>query len=161
VGRLHNKLVETYAEHFARLNAKIDPRMWTDQDFGPMTATYGDLIAALPVGSKVLDLGCGTGATLAWLSKFPGLVPLGVDASPTQVEIARCALPGVQIECSDGLSYLRRHPQTFNGIICTDVLEHIPGDDLCLEWVEAARDALVPGGLFLCRMPNAANLAGS
>jgi hypothetical protein len=45
-------------------------------------------------------------------------------------------------------------------MFCTDVLEHIPEDAL-LEWVETARAALAPGGVFVCRVPNAANLTGS
>ena len=33
--------------------------------------------------------------------------------------------------------------------------------DLCIEWVQTARAALRPGGFFVCRGPNGANLTAS
>ena len=96
-------------------------------------------------------------AELAFASSA-GVTPVGVDASPTQLEIARRAFPDLEITCSDGLEYLRANPESFDGIFCTDVLEHVPGTVNCIEWVQAARAALRPGGFFVCRCPNGANL---
>lgn len=160
MSRLHDKLIEHYAEHYARVNVEIDPSQREDH-FSSLKATYGDLVRSLPAGSRLLDLGCGTGLALRWFARQPGIAAMGVDSSPSQVAVAHRALPDVDVVCEDGLSFLRRHPNTFNAIFCFDVLEHIPGDDLCLEWVEAARAALVGGGFFVCRMPNAANLTGA
>ena len=158
MSRLHDRLIENYAEHYRRVNASIDPTSITDSLRRTYAANYGELIREVPDGGRVLDLGSGTGKLLIWLNEQPGVVPVGVDSSPTQVEVAKKTLPQIEIECGDGLEFLRAHSGEFAGILCNDVLEHIPGDDALLEWVEAVRDALSPGGFFRCRSPNGASL---
>jgi 2-polyprenyl-3-methyl-5-hydroxy-6-metoxy-1,4-benzoquinol methylase len=160
MSQLREQLVTDYAEHFSRLNATLDVRRMSPSDFRMHDLTFGPVLNAVPRPAKILDLGCGVGFLLNWLSRQPGVTPVGVDASPTQLEIARKAFPDLDITLSDGLEYLRSHPDSFDGIFCTDVLEHIPGTDNCIEWVRTARLALRPGGFFACRGPNAANLTG-
>src|SRR5205807_1987927 len=70
-------------------------------------------------------------------------------------------LPDTEIALEEGLEYLRKHPDSFSGIFCSDVLEHIPGDDDLLGWVESCIRALKPGGFFVARSPNAANLSAT
>lgn len=159
--QLRDRLIDDYAEHYSRVNAEIDPLRASPALSAYHEANLGPLVRSLPAGSKVLDLGCGTGLMLHWLTRFPGLEVAGVDSSTSQIEVARRALPTLDIECGDGLEYLRAHPNTFSAIFCTDVLEHIPGKDLLLEWVETIRGALAPGGFLYCRMPNGASLIAS
>lgn len=155
------RLVSRYAAHYRRVNASsVDPRDLSGRRRRANDATFGALVDRLAPGASVLDLGCGTGLLLAWLSSRPGLRVAGVDASETQVSIARTALPHLAIECSDGLAYLEEHGATFDAVFCLDVLEHLD-DDVLLDWVEAARQALKPGGFFVCRAPNAANLTAT
>ncbi len=161
MSRLHDTLIEQYAEHYQRVNAYVISEMPPVKYFKGMQLMYGDLISQVPHNGKVLDLGCGTGFLLSWLAAQKNIVPVGIDSSGSQVEIARSRLPTLEIICDDGLHYLHQNPDTFAGIFCTDVLEHIPGEDLCLTWVEAAWAALRPGGFFFCRVPNAANLTGT
>ena len=160
MSRLHHLLLERYCDHYARLNSTVDPRLLSWSHRRQMDRTFGLYLAGLPEGSRVLDLGCGSGHVLHWFSLRPGLVPVGVDVSPSQLAVARRALPAVETHCEDGLAFLLRHRGEFSAILCTDVLEHVAGEDDCLRWVEAVRDALRPGGIFLCRTPNAANLLG-
>jgi SAM-dependent methyltransferase len=160
MSRLHDSLIEHYAEHYENVNVYTDPTALSRRDDRNMQLRYGAFIKDLPPGSRVLDLGCGTGFILYWLSQQPGIEPVGVDRSTSQVDFAREKLPNIEIVCDDGLHYLREHPETFAGIFCNDVLEHIPDDDL-LDWVEAAVAALQPGGFFFCRVPNAANITAS
>jgi cyclopropane fatty-acyl-phospholipid synthase-like methyltransferase len=161
MSRLHDDLIANYAEQYARVNVSVDPATAPPRHWKALDLTHGDLIARLPAGSEILDLGCGTGYLLSWLGRHPGIVPVGVDASAGQAALARRFLPDLDIESSEGLDYLRRNAGRFKGIFCTDVLEHLPGDDLRLEWLDAAREALQPGGFFYCRVPNAANLLGA
>jgi 2-polyprenyl-3-methyl-5-hydroxy-6-metoxy-1,4-benzoquinol methylase len=156
-----DQLVDKYADHFVRLNQSLDARAMSAKDFRMHQRTFGEVLNGLSPGARILDLGCGVGFLLNWLARQPGITAVGVDASPTQLEIARRNLPGIDITCADGLEYLRSNPDSFDGIFCTDVLEHIPGTDLCIEWVQAARAALRPGGFFVCRGPNGANLTAS
>jgi 2-polyprenyl-3-methyl-5-hydroxy-6-metoxy-1,4-benzoquinol methylase len=153
-------LIQSYNSHYRRVNGGHAPTL-SSEAAGAMQLMYGPLLAALPSGSRVLDLGCGTGLLLGWLATQTHIVPVGVDNSPTQVEEARHHLPNVQVACADGLSYLVEHPESFGAIYCLDVLEHLSGIDLCVQWIGAARAALRRGGFFLCRMPNGANLAAS
>jgi 2-polyprenyl-3-methyl-5-hydroxy-6-metoxy-1,4-benzoquinol methylase len=158
---IRDKLIEDYAEHYARVNAGTDPSALPARRFRHIQAQYHGLVQPLPKGSRVLDLGCGTGMLLSWLGRQPNLVPVGVDSSSSQIAVAQKALPNLEIHCADGLEFLRARPGSFAAIFCTDVLEHIPGKDLLGEWVELAAQALQPGGFFFCRMPNAANIIGS
>lgn len=159
---VRDKLIEDYAVHYTRMqHGKIDPRGMLPGRRPIYELESGDLVRAQPRPAKILDLGCGTGNCLAWLAEIPGVQPYGVDGSSSQIEIAKHYLPDLNIELGDGLEYLKAHPNTFNGIICTDVFEHIPGKDLLAEWVRSCKEALVPGGFLFCRMPNATSLIGS
>jgi 2-polyprenyl-3-methyl-5-hydroxy-6-metoxy-1,4-benzoquinol methylase len=160
MSQLRDQLVTDYAEHFSRLNTSLNAQRMSPRDFRMFDLTFGPVLNASPRPARILDLGCGVGFLLNWLTRQSGVTPVGVDASPTQLEIARQAFPDLEIVVSDGLEYLRSHANSFDGIFCTDVLEHIPGTDNCIEWVQTARAALRPGGFFVCRGPNAANLTG-
>ncbi|MEN6532016.1 MAG: class I SAM-dependent methyltransferase [Bryobacteraceae bacterium] len=161
MSRLNQLLLDGYDLHYSRLNQGAAIRQPSRNHWRQMDRTYGPYISRLPTGSRVLDLGCGAGCLLQWLSRRPGIVPVGVDTSVPQANAAQRLLPGVEVHCEDGLDFLRRHPDEFSAIFSTDVLEHVPSDDQCLEWVEAVRAALLPGGFFFCRVPNAANLLGN
>jgi len=50
-------------------------------------------LARLPRGARVLDVGCGRGATVAHLTDRLKLRPVGIDASPAQIARARAARP--------------------------------------------------------------------
>jgi 2-polyprenyl-3-methyl-5-hydroxy-6-metoxy-1,4-benzoquinol methylase len=160
MSQLRDQLVTDYAEHFSRLNTSLDAQQMSPHELRMHDLTFGPVLRECPRPARILDLGCGVGFLLNWLSRHPGVTPVGVDASPTQLEIARKMFPDLEITASDGLDYLRSHADSFDGIFCTDVLEHIPGTDNCIEWVQTARAALRPGGFFACRGPNAANLTG-
>ena len=161
MSRLRDLLIEQYAHHYSRVNISVDPNRDRGRTWRDMKLMYGPLVESLSPGNAVLDLGCGTGILLDWLSSHPSITAIGVDSSPSQAESVRRMLPDVNISCQDGLEYLRDHSRSFAGIFCLDVLEHLHEDDACLDWVEAARLALVPGGFFVCRTPNAANLTGA
>lgn len=162
MSELYRRVSESYTEHYQRANIRdVTAHVhWTDYARS-LDLMFGDLLASLESGSQVLDLGCGTGIFLGWLARQRQVIPVGVDSSPAQVEVAQQNLVGLEIHCQDGLEYLRENPDTFGGIFCFDVLEHLPQLDLCLEWVEAARAALQPGGFLCCRVPNAAHLTAS
>ncbi len=161
MGRLRDRINEQYLIHYARVNKDVCNVNVSHDDLKKMQLKYGDFVSSLPETSKVLDLGCGVGFFLKWLEQLPGIIPFGVDSSPSQVEMAQKNLPKVEVFCEDGLSYLKRNQETFSGIFCMDVLEHIQDEEICLELVEEARNALKKSGFFFCRVPNAASLIGN
>jgi len=54
-------------------------------------------LARLPRGARVLDVGCGSGATVAHLAQARGLRTTGLDASAAQIGRARAAWPGLDV----------------------------------------------------------------
>ena len=50
-------------------------------------------LARLSRGARVLDVGCGSGATVAYLADSAGLRSVGIDVSPAQIARARAARP--------------------------------------------------------------------
>lgn len=156
---IRQQLLEQYAHHYARANASVDALEADPALFGAMGLMYGGLLATVPPGGRVLDVGCGAGFLLRWLTTRTAIVPVGIDLSEGQAALARRNAPGAAVDVADALEYLHARRAAFSGIFCTDVLEHVPQADL-MEWVLALREALVPGGFLVCKVPNAANLTG-
>jgi 2-polyprenyl-3-methyl-5-hydroxy-6-metoxy-1,4-benzoquinol methylase len=160
MGTLHTIATEQYTEHYARMNPTVDPAKMPARLYDNMDLMFGDVIRALPAGSCVADLGCGTGFLLHWLAKHD-LKLSGVDASATQADQARAAVPRATIFTGDILDFLQTRGDSFSALFCMDVLEHIKNDDGLLAILQNARQRLLPGGVFVCRVPNAAHLLGN
>ena len=159
MGRLNDILIDLYSRHYARVSITFDDPQGTAEVLRDYETQFGDIVRALPAGSEVADLGCGIGMMVAWLATIPGVRPVGVDGSAAQIEIARKNLPPtVEVHCMQLEPFLRARPARFGAIFAINILEHIPGDDNVLALTEAVRDALVPGGVFVCSVPNAASL---
>src|SRR4029079_10033862 len=113
MSQLRDQLVETYAGHYSRTNASLDPRCMASKDLRMHDRTFGAVLEEAPRPARILDLGCGVGFLLNWLCRQAGVVAVGVDASPGQVEIARRSFPELEITCQDGLDFLRTNPEAF------------------------------------------------
>jgi 2-polyprenyl-3-methyl-5-hydroxy-6-metoxy-1,4-benzoquinol methylase len=159
MSHLRETLIAQYSDHYGRRKASLEPQAIAAPLHQMLQLNYGRILSAVPPGGRILDVGCGTGYLLSWLGGQPQLRLSGIDSSVSQVRIAQAALPDLDITCGDAIPYLRARPGQFDVIFCLDVLEHVGSDDL-LELTEAARAALIPGGCFICKVPNAANLAG-
>jgi 2-polyprenyl-3-methyl-5-hydroxy-6-metoxy-1,4-benzoquinol methylase len=107
---------------------------------------------------RVLDAGCGNGM-LAYASYLRGADVLGISLKEREVSGCR-ALFNVHLGISDGrlafaksdLYELELERESFDEIICTEVLEHIRDDRLICRklW-----QALKPGGVLHLTAPNA------
>jgi len=99
---------------------------------------------------RVLDAGCGDGVNLSFLSGFEGLELFASDYNPLRVERAREAFPKATVSREDllGLSF---PDASFDCILCSQVLEHIPDDATALAELHRV---LAPGGLLLLGVPN-------
>lgn len=100
--------------------------------------------------SRVLDIGCGTGAFLQLLQQA-GIEAKGIDADPGQVE--RCKNKGLSAEVADGMEFLLGHKGQFSGIFCAHVVEHLTGDQVA-HLASASFDALEKGGVAVFVTPN-------
>jgi O-antigen chain-terminating methyltransferase len=104
----------------------------------------------------VLDIGCGRGEFLLAL-KEAGLPGVGIDLNPAMVDTARAQ--GLDVTLADAVAHLRdREPGSLAAIASFHVIEHIPFEGV-LHLIEAAKRALMPGGLLILETPNPENLA--
>jgi cyclopropane fatty-acyl-phospholipid synthase-like methyltransferase len=104
-----------------------------------------------------MDIGCGQGGLVRLMLK-DGYDATGIDLSPEQVAIARAA--GLeQVQHGDYLEFLREHPGWLAALTATDVLEHLSKNEV-LDTFDAVAAALVPGGVFIARVPNAVSPFG-
>ena len=79
-------------------------------------------------GSRVLEVGCGNGKTLAAL-KEAGIRAVGVDFSMEAVNACRRLLPDADVVCGDLLS-LPFGDGSFDCVILFHVLENVSADDM-------------------------------
>jgi len=104
---------------------------------------------------NVLDLGCGRGELLEVL-RDAGIPASGVDANPECVTI--CAEKDLRVETADLFTFLTRTREEFDGIVSTQVVEHLPPLRVP-ELVRLASERLKPGGLLAIETPNPECLA--
>jgi 2-polyprenyl-3-methyl-5-hydroxy-6-metoxy-1,4-benzoquinol methylase len=102
-------------------------------------------------GTRVLDLGCGNGF---WAGVFAGrgCTVVGIDSSPTGIDLARATHQGIRFEVSDIeaniLAALDEDP--FDLVVSTEVIEHLYSPQT---WADACVDALRPGGTVIVSTP--------
>jgi SAM-dependent methyltransferase len=101
---------------------------------------------------RILDVGCGSGFFLYALRSIGYTDVRGIDLSPEQIDLAKGY--GLNVECANFFDYLPNFDESFDLIICTDVMEHLTRDQL-MEYMSLIRRALKPGGTFLAAVPNA------
>ena len=100
------------------------------------TALIETIAALVPAGSRVLDLGCGTGELLAWLQNKKGCSGYGVEIDDANV--LACAKRGVnviQLNLEDGLSIFE--DQSFDVVLQLETLQHLRNAEAMLR--ETAR----------------------
>jgi methionine biosynthesis protein MetW len=116
-----------------------------------MSSGVIEQIAALvPVGSRVLDLGCGTGELLAYLQKHRGCTGYGVELD--DANLLACAQRGVnviQLNLEDGLSIFE--DQSFDVVLQLETLQHLRNTEAMLR--ETAR----VGRIGIVSFPNFAH----
>jgi len=101
-----------------------------------------DLVRAafLPLGHRVLDLGCGEGATLLNLGRSEAAV--GVDLFEAKLELARRVLPGCRFVAASA-EHLPFEDASFDHVLIRDVVHHLDDPGPAMREV---RRVLAPGG---------------
>lgn len=101
-------------------------------------------------GARVLDVGCGPGELLAYLTDVRYL---GIDISPRYVERARAHFVDGGAEFSVGdATAIPADLQDFDVAVATGVMHHLD-DAQVREMVTGIASALKPGARFVCMDP--------
>ncbi|AYG80947.1 Ubiquinone/menaquinone biosynthesis C-methyltransferase UbiE [Streptomyces hundungensis] len=116
---------------------------WTQHaDHGP-----GAEVLDVEPGSRVLDLGCGSGGNLAHVATL-GMHAVGVDLSPAQLGKARERwhdVGGMELYQGEALAFLADSPVTFDAIYSVFGAAYFTDPGLMLP---AVHGRLAPGGVF-------------
>ncbi|MFF3412458.1 class I SAM-dependent DNA methyltransferase [Streptomyces sp. NPDC002742] len=115
------------------------------------------LIGSLGAGSRVLDLGCGTGVPTSRQMTDAGFEVVGVDLSAGMVKLASTYVPDAAFQQLD-LADLRpggpRDLGRFDAVAAFFSLLMLPREEIPLALL-TIRHLLVPGGLFVLSMVEA------
>jgi cyclopropane fatty-acyl-phospholipid synthase-like methyltransferase len=122
---------------------------WKDASGWPTMRWLRELLARLPDGSRVLELGCGRGVPATReLAKRHEVV--GVDISSSQVALARHHVPEATFVHSDVME-LELPAESYDAVVSIYMFGHIPPAEQG-ELVERIADWLRPGGWLLTTM---------
>ena len=147
-GNLHSRSGGYNPAFFDRLSAIEDRHFWFSSRNDLIGRFMHRLASDLPAGSRVLEVGCGTGNVLRVLERSCGtgrVIGFDLWAEGLAHVRRRTGCPLVQGD-------LRRNPFScrFELVGLFDVLEHIPDDTAVLKTVF---DMLPPGGVLLITVP--------
>ncbi len=103
------------------------------------------LLREVPLRSRVLEIGCGTGALARELASKRGARVTAIDLSPRMIDVAR-----TRTQASLGIDYrvhdfMELSPRGFDVVVAVNTLHHLP---LAAAATRIA-SAVVPGGLVL------------
>ncbi len=113
-------------------------------------AIIRQLAERVPMGSRVLDLGCGDGALLAYLQQHRACTGYGVELNDANVlACVKRGVPVLQLNLDQGLSLFA--DQSFDVVLQIDTLQHLRNAETMLQ--ETAR----VGRMGIVAFPNFAH----
>jgi methionine biosynthesis protein MetW len=120
-----------------------------------LAASHRLVLAAVPDGARVLDVGCATGYLAAALRER-GCTVVGIEADPDAAAQARAHCDAVVV---GDVEAPRTRAETaargpFDVVMCADVLEHLRDPWEVLAWL---RTLLRDGGRAVVSLPNIAH----
>jgi len=107
---------------------------------------------------SILEIGCGTGATgLSIKQKFPKIHFTGIEMDRKAAEIAKKRLDRVIVANIEKINFqhLGFKRNSFDAIICADILEHLYDPWKILSTL---REYLKPDGIVVASIPNIQNI---
>lgn len=109
--------------------------------------------------AKIMDLGCGCGLMLGYLSRLGYRNLTGIDILPEMIEDARGRLdPSTELVCQDIRDY--HTEEKYDLVLMFDILEHFETSDGS-EILKIVRNLLKPEGAVIIRVPHAATVLAS
>jgi 2-polyprenyl-3-methyl-5-hydroxy-6-metoxy-1,4-benzoquinol methylase len=106
--------------------------------------------------ASVLDVGCGPATKLVEIVGKTGIRIVGVD-QPAVIEWCKKQYPGITFLADDFEHPVATPLQSFDMVICADVIEHMDDPDALLSYILAV---LAPGGMVVLSTPERDILRG-
>lgn len=115
-----------------------------------------DVLAHVPrIPARVLEIGCGTGATMAELRRRGTAYAVGVEIDPASADQARPHFDHLFVNAVEAAPFEAViPPASLDAVFCLDVLEHLVDP-----WavVKRVSPLLAPGGRLYISLPNVRN----
>lgn len=108
----------------------------------------------LPEGkeAKILDLGCGEGRLLYYLTSAKGYTEVkGVDISESQIAIAESL--NLDVHHGNVFDFLKQSQEKFDLIITLDLIEHFKKDEV-IEFLDLCHQRIKKNGRIIIQTPN-------
>jgi SAM-dependent methyltransferase len=109
--------------------------------------------------AAVLDIGCGMGHFLDYLKHENYTNIHAIDIGEEPAEFCRKNFSSNVRHEPDPVKYLKDHYRKFEAITMNHVIEHLYKSEL-FPYLDAVREALVPGGVYIAATPNMAAITG-
>jgi len=131
-------------------------RFYAEHGQTPANDTVTSFLSHLPLGSHILDAGCGPGHYSAAFWK-QGYFGVGLDLCPEMISLARdkhkneLEGPDRQFEVGDMCHLDKRFKDaSFEGVFCMAAFQHVPATrDFSLKTLQGFARVLKPGGVLL------------
>jgi len=136
--------------------------MVNSSDYGDKAGLYfdnvrRDITPLLPAPvERVLEVGCGAGATLQWLKQSGQCAfTAGIELFPEAAERARGRIDELLVGNAETLLPGPWAPASFDLVLCLDVLEHMVDP---WAFVDRLQPLMKPGALLIASLPNVRHL---
>jgi SAM-dependent methyltransferase len=121
--------------------------------WGLIDRQHNSLIADRLAGKKVLDVGCGYGALVAYLAS-QGFDAQGVDFDEESVTVANRLFPEAKVSLANAESLDQYPAHSFDSVVLKDALHHLVCEGDFGKAAATFRRLLVPGGRLVILDPN-------
>jgi SAM-dependent methyltransferase len=121
--------------------------------WGRIDRQHNELIAARLTGKRVLDVGCGYGSLVAYLSER-GYAAEGVDYDSEGVDIAKQIFTHARVRQSNAEDLADYPDHSFDSIVLKDCMHHLVGEGDVQRAFRSFKRVLVPSGRIVILDPN-------
>lgn len=121
--------------------------------WGLIDRQHNELIEERLVGSRILDVGCGYGSLVAYLTER-GYSAQGVDYDAESVRIAQNIFPEVPVQLTQAEDLAEFPNSSFDSIVLKDCMHHLVGEGDVKKSFQNFKRVLVPSGRIVILDPN-------